>query len=30
LQKEDGASSDDALKYFCLLTLNLNEFMYLD
>lgn len=29
-QKEDGASSDDALKYFCLLTLNLNEFMYLD
>ena len=29
-QKEDGASPDDALKYFCLLALNLNEFMYLD
>ena len=25
-----GASADDALKYFCLLVLNLNEFLYLD
>jgi mono/diheme cytochrome c family protein len=30
LQADDGASADDALKIFCLLTLNLNEFMYLD
>jgi hypothetical protein len=30
LRSERGLSSDAALKYFCLLTLNLNEFMYLD
>ncbi len=30
LQKEDGASADVALKYFCLMVLNLNEFVYLD
>jgi hypothetical protein len=28
--KRDGATQDVALKYFCLLTLNLNEFVYLD
>ena len=30
LVKEEKASPQDALKYFCLLTLNLNEFLYLD
>ncbi len=30
LQKEDGASADLARKYFCLMVLNLNEFVYLD
>ena len=30
LQRDEGASSDDALHSFCLVTLNLNEFMYLD
>ncbi len=30
LQKKDGATSEQALKYFCLMVLNLNEFMYLD
>ena len=30
LQDEDKASADDALKYLCLVSLNLNEFMYLD
>jgi hypothetical protein len=30
LQKKDGASPDAALKSFCLLALNLNEFLYLD
>jgi mono/diheme cytochrome c family protein len=30
LQRTDGASSDAALKSFCLLALNLNEFLYLD
>lgn len=30
LQEEDGASADDALSYLCLVSLNLNEFMYLD
>jgi cytochrome c553 len=30
LQTEDGASPDAALRYFCLMVLNLNEFMYLD
>jgi hypothetical protein len=30
LQKEDGASADMALRYFCLVVLNLNEFVYLD
>jgi hypothetical protein len=28
--KSDSATPDVALKYFCLLTLNLNEFVYLD
>jgi len=28
--KKDGASPDVALKYFCLLALNLNEFVYVD
>jgi cytochrome c553 len=30
LQAEDGASADAALRYFCLMALNLNEFLYLD
>jgi len=30
LVKQEKASPQDALKYFCLLTLNLNEFLYLD
>jgi hypothetical protein len=30
LKTKDGASPDVALKYFCLLALNLNEFVYLD
>lgn len=30
LQKDFGQSQTDALKNFCLLTLNLNEFIYLD
>jgi hypothetical protein len=30
LVKSDGATPDVALKYFCLMTLNLNEFVYLD
>jgi hypothetical protein len=30
LQRKDGATADVALKYFCLLALNLNEFVYLD
>ena len=30
LQREDGASADVARKYFCLMVLNLNEFVYLD
>jgi hypothetical protein len=30
LTNEDGASAEDALRYFCLLVLNLNEFIYLD
>ncbi|MDP7275139.1 MAG: PSD1 and planctomycete cytochrome C domain-containing protein [Planctomycetaceae bacterium] len=30
LEKQDKASPEQALKYFCLLTLNLNEFLYLD
>ena len=30
LQKNDGATPDAALKYFCLVVLNLNEFMYVD
>ncbi len=30
LQSEDKASADDAFKYFCLVSLNLNEFMFLD
>jgi hypothetical protein len=30
LRTEEGASADAALKYFCLMALNLNEFVYLD
>ncbi len=30
LQEEDGATSEKALELFCLLALNLNEFVYLD
>jgi hypothetical protein len=30
LQRQDGASVDAALKYFCLVVLNLNELVYLD
>lgn len=30
LQAEDGLSADQALQYFCLVALNLNEFIYLD
>lgn len=30
LRTEDGMSEADALKYFCLIALNLNEMMYLD
>ena len=30
LQKEDGMSPDAALRTFCLMAMNLNEFMYLD
>jgi hypothetical protein len=30
LQREDGVSSDAALQTFCLVVLNLNEFVYLD
>jgi mono/diheme cytochrome c family protein len=30
MTKKDGATPDVALKYFCLLALNLNEFVYLD
>jgi hypothetical protein len=30
LQKDDGLSQADALKMYCLLTLNTNEFVYLD
>ena len=30
LAKKDGATPDVALKYFCLLALNLNEFVFLD
>ena len=30
LQKEDGLSPEQARKYFCLIALNLNEFIYLD
>ena len=30
LQEEDGASADEALRYFCRVMLNLNEFIYLD
>jgi hypothetical protein len=30
LIKEDGASDEKALEYFCLVALNLNEFVYLD
>ena len=30
LQREDHASKDAALKYFCLMALNLNEMVYLN
>lgn len=30
LRSDDGAASEAALKYFCLVVLNLNEFVYLD
>jgi mono/diheme cytochrome c family protein len=30
LQKKDGVAPGAALKYFCLMAMNLNEFMYLD
>jgi hypothetical protein len=30
LQKEDGATAEQALNCFCLMVLNLNEFIYLD
>lgn len=30
LQTEDGLTADQALQYFCLTALNLNEFIYLD
>jgi hypothetical protein len=30
LQAQDGASPEAAMKYFCLVVLNLNEFMYVD
>ena len=30
LQSRDGASSEQARKYFCLMVLNLSEFMYVD
>ncbi|OAI51794.1 hypothetical protein AYO44_04820 [Planctomycetaceae bacterium SCGC AG-212-F19] len=30
LQAKDGASAETALQYFCLVALNLNEFVYLD
>jgi cytochrome c553 len=30
LRREDGASPEQALRYFCLMVFNLNEFLYLD
>jgi hypothetical protein len=30
LQKDDGISKEEALRLFCLIALNLNEFIYLD
>ena len=30
LQKQDGAQPDQATKYFCLMMLNLNEFVFLE
>jgi hypothetical protein len=30
LRREDGAAADVALNAFCLMVLNLNEFVYLD
>ena len=30
LQQEEDATADQALRYFCLVALNLNEFVYLD
>jgi hypothetical protein len=30
MEKDDGLSREESLKYFCLMALNLNEFIYLD
>jgi Protein of unknown function (DUF1549)/Protein of unknown function (DUF1553)/Planctomycete cytochrome C len=30
LEKQDGATPDQAMNYFCLMVMNLNEFVYLD
>jgi hypothetical protein len=30
LRREDGATAEQALRYFCLVVFNLNEFLYLD
>src|SRR5207302_7305199 len=30
LRREEGATSEQALRYFCLMVFNLNEFLYLD
>ena len=30
LQKKNGATAEQAMDYFCLMVLNLNEFVYLD
>jgi hypothetical protein len=30
LQQNHGVTENEALKYFCLFVLNLNEFVYLD
>ena len=30
LKEQDGLSAEAALKYFCVVALNLNEFVYLD
>ncbi|MDB5289178.1 MAG: hypothetical protein JWL69_419, partial [Phycisphaerales bacterium] len=30
LEKQDGATPGQAMNYFCLMVMNLNEFVYLD